>query len=186
MKPRHTVLGFFLFLAVSGGCTTTNPDFPMADSCSPGDRKCADPAPSPPVAMVCGRDENDMPGFINEPCPAATLCTSGLCTPSQGLMTCHSQTECAAGQVCVPLVADADARTVANYCVPAASAAAAPGQSCAKDSDCQSYRCLQNPSGKYCLQACATAQNCAASTTCRSFSVTVNGVQGTVLSCSAQ
>ena len=185
MKPRHAVLGFFLFLGVSAGCTTPNPDFPTPVSCSPGDRKCADPAPTPPVVMVCGRDENDAPGFINEPCPTSTLCTSGLCTPEKGLPTCHSQTECAAGQVCVPLVASADTPTVASYCLPAASGSAAPGQSCAKDSDCQSYRCLQQPRGRYCLQACATTQNCPASATCRSFSVTVNGVQGAVLSCSA-
>ena len=183
MKPRHAVLGFFLILGI--GCTSSNPDFPTPVSCNAGDRQCANPAPNPPVALVCGRDANDTPGFIEEPCPTSTLCASGLCTPTQALPACHSQTECGAGKVCVPLIISVDQPTLAMYCVPAASATAAPGQSCAKDSDCQSYRCLQHPLGRYCLQACATVQSCAASSACRSLNVTVNGVQGQVLSCGA-
>jgi len=190
MKPRHAVLGLFLMLGICTswvcGCTSTNPEYPTPVSCNLGDRTCAEPTRSPPVAMVCGRDASDALGFIEEPCPAATLCDSGLCTPAADAPACQSQTECAAGQVCVPLVTSAANPTLASYCVPAASAAAAPGAACSRDSDCQSYRCLQYPLGRYCLQSCATQANCPSSSPCRALSVTVHGVQGSILSCSPQ
>lgn len=186
MKPRHAVLGLFLILGAASGCTSPNPEYPNPTGCSPGERQCAAPPRDPPVAMVCGRDANDTPGFIEEPCPAATVCDSGLCTPAQGAPACQSQTDCAAGQVCVPLVTSAAAPALAMYCVPEAGAAAAPGLACGKDSDCQSYRCLQHPTGRYCLQACATQKSCSGSASCRAFNVTVNGVQGSILSCSPQ
>jgi hypothetical protein len=185
MKPRHAVLGLFLWLlGPSASCTSNNPEFPTTGTCNLGDRQCADPPRSPPVAMVCGRDATDALGFIEEPCPASTQCQSGQCNPTQGLPSCHSQTECAAGQVCVPLVSTDPTPVLASYCVPAASAATSPGQACAKDSDCQSYRCLQHSLGRYCLQSCATVQNCPPSSACRALSVTVNGVQGSILTCS--
>ena len=187
MRPRHAVVGLLLtVLFTSSRCTSPNPEFPTPTACSPGDRQCASPTTNPPVAMVCGRDVNDAPGFIAEPCPTDTLCDGGRCIPGQGMTTCQSQTECAAGQVCVPLVTAADAPVLAMYCVPQAATAVSPGLACQKDSDCQSYRCLQHPAGRYCLLACATEQNCAASASCRSFSITVNGVQGSILSCSPQ
>ena len=184
MKPRHAVLGLILILGAASSCTSPNPEYPNPTDCSPGERQCATPPRDPPVALVCGRDANDTPGFIEEPCPATTVCDSGLCTPGQGAPSCQSQLDCGAGEVCVPLVASAAAPALAMYCVPQASAAAAPGLACGKDSDCQSYRCLQHPTGRYCLQACATPQSCSGGASCRTFNVTVNGVQGSILSCS--
>ena len=190
MKPGHTVRGLVLVLGIWTssvlGCTSTNPEYPNPVSCNLGDRQCGDPTRSPQVAMVCGRDASDALGFIEEPCPTATLCDSGLCTPAADTTGCQSQTDCAAGQVCVPLVSSAASPTLSTYCVPAASAAAAPGAACSKDSDCQSYRCLQYPRGRYCLQTCAAQPSCAPSSPCRALSVTVNGVQGSILSCSPQ
>jgi hypothetical protein len=177
------MLGLLAMLGLAAGCTSNNPDFPT--SCTPGERQCAAQA-SPPVAQVCGRDQNDAPGYINEPCPTSTLCDSGRCVPPPAAPTCNSQSDCATGQACVPLVTSADQAMVALYCVPAASASAAAGAACNQDSDCQSYRCLQHSQGRFCLQACATNQNCAAGTTCRTFEVTITGVQGTLLSCSPQ
>lgn len=187
MKSRHAVLGLLLAsLSAASSCTSPNPEFPNPTSCSPGDRQCAAPTAGPPVAMVCGRDANDSPGFIEEPCPTSTLCDSGLCTPSQGTAPCQSQADCAAGLACVPLINSAAAPTLGMYCVPQAASAAIPGGSCAKDSDCQSYHCLQHATGRYCLEACTAQTSCGNNATCQTFNITVNGVQGSVLSCSPQ
>lgn len=177
--------GIALFGAVglggATGCTSQNPEF-SGPVCEPGERRCSGSG-----TQVCGRAADDSVAYIDEPCPATAACEAGRCTPPAGARACQGQTECRAGEVCALLVStQSGTPAIATYCVAAQSAAAAPGASCTRDSDCQSYRCLQHVQGRYCLQACEVSTTCASRASCLAFNVTVNGVQGTVRSCSPQ
>lgn len=167
-------------------CTSENPSFPDNGMCQPGDRLCG-PSRDRPIAVVCGRDASDRIVSLEEPCPVASQCEAGLCQPGAGQAACQKQADCPSGQSCVPLVADPSARLLGMFCVPSqpAPAAVPPGGTCTRDSDCQTYRCLQGASRKYCIQACETDTDCGLPVTCRPSTITITGIQGTVRACGA-
>lgn len=170
-------------LALSGaGCTTANPDFPDMSTCTLGERRCEQRDRA--VALVCGRDVDDRQVFLEELCPLTALCDSGRCQSPTGGKSCQSQTDCAATEVCTPLV-QPSLTMVALYCVPALPGAMPASSACTKDADCASYRCLQQSQGKFCLKACASDTACGGGRRCLPLSITVTGVQATISTCSA-
>jgi hypothetical protein len=169
-------LGFVLSLC---HCTTPNPDYPDLFTCNLGDRQCGTPRDRP-VTLVCGHDQNDSLALVEEDCPLGTLCDSGTCAPAAGATACVRQSDCGSGQSCVPLVSNG---ALSNFCVMNQSAAMAPGAACTADSDCQSYHCLQQAAGRFCLLSCSTSNNCQQPTTCQTLNVTITGVQGMVGAC---
>jgi hypothetical protein len=173
-------LGLFLFCFSQ--CTTSNPDYPDAFACNPGDRMCGT-ATDRPVSLVCGHDATDSLAWVKEPCPIGTLCdsTSATCAPAMGATPCQRQSDCSTGQSCVPLVQNG---ALSNFCVSNQPAAMPAGAACSQDSDCQSYHCLQQQNGLYCLKACSSPSNCQLPAVCQTLNVTITGVQGTVGSCS--
>lgn len=180
------VLGLSLGGMLSLGCTTPNPEY--VAPCQLGERVCSQAGGGDrPVTLVCGLGTDDEAVQIEEPCPLATQCEDGRCAPGVGARSCTGQSECAATEVCTPLVHSTLSGTggVGSYCVPAlASAPAAPLTSCQRDADCQSYRCLQHASGRFCLMACTNDTSCGKKARCLGFNVTITGVQGMVRSCS--
>jgi len=164
------------------GCTTANPDFPDMTACTLGERRCAQKDRA--VSLVCGRDPTDRQVFLEEVCPVSALCEAGRCQPPTAAKTCQSQNECAASEVCTPLV-QPGLTSVALYCVPAHPSGMAGSSPCAKDADCQSYRCLQQSQGKFCLKSCNTDGACGSGHRCLPLSLTVTGVQATISTCSA-
>lgn len=190
--PRFPRLGFFaaalLSVAAGFGCTSDNPEFDKP--CSPGDRLCAgSDAAGRALSQVCGRDPADRPVLIDEACPVSATCTDGFCMRPATAASCQRQADCAAGLACAPLVQTPDpgatSLALTSVCLPVQpSSAAASGAPCQADADCRSYRCLQHPSGRYCLDACSTDSDCARPKTCKSFNVTFFGVMGSIRSCS--
>ncbi len=168
------------FLAI--GCTTANPDYPDMSACALGERRCElrDRA----IAMVCGRDADDRQVFLEEPCPLQATCDVGRCQSPASGRTCQSVSDCAAAEVCSPLIQPGTS-TLSSYCVPALPSGASASAPCTKDADCASYRCLQQNQGKFCLKACNTDAVCGAGRRCLTLSITVTGVQGQVMTCSA-
>ncbi|MFO0577838.1 MAG: hypothetical protein U1A78_27845 [Polyangia bacterium] len=182
-------LAFYALLSLSGlaACTSQNPEY--VAPCTLGERSCAASTDDRPITQVCGLSGSGEAVLIDEPCPLATRCDGGRCAPGVGARPCTGQSECAATEVCTPLVQTAAAPgsldVVGSYCVPALSSApAAPGTACQRDADCQSYRCLQHIKGRFCLKACGSDTQCGPSARCLGFNVTITGVQGMVRSCS--
>lgn len=164
------------------GCTTANPDYPDMSACTLGERRCD--SRDRAIAMVCGRNADDRQVFLEEPCPLQSLCDSGRCLPPSGARTCQNFSDCAAGEVCTVLVSSS-ATTLATYCVPAQPGAVDASMPCTKDTDCATYRCLQQTQGKFCMKACGADGVCGGARRCLSLSITVTGVQGQVQTCSA-
>lgn len=187
--PLGRALAGLVLFSVSGlaACTSTNPEY--VAPCTLGERSCAASTDDRPITQVCGLSGSGEAVLIDEPCPLATRCDGGHCAPGVGARPCTGQSECAATEVCTPLVQTAAAPgsldVVGSYCVPALSSApAAPGTACQRDADCQSYRCLQHIKGRFCLKACGSDTQCGPSARCLGFNVTITGVQGMVRSCS--
>jgi hypothetical protein len=174
-------------VATLGACTSTNPEY--VAPCSLGERSCGATTDDRPITQVCGLNSSGEAVLLDEPCPLATRCDGGRCSPGVGARPCTGQSECAATEVCTPLVQVAAAPgsldVLGGYCVPALGGApAAPGTACQRDADCQSYRCLQHIKGRFCLKACGSDTQCGPSARCLGFNVTITGVQGMVRSCS--
>lgn len=164
------------------GCTTANPDYPDMSACTLGERRCdtRDRA----IAMVCGRDADDRQVFLEEPCPLQAACDTGRCIPPSGARPCQSFSDCGSGEACTPLVSPGTT-TLGTFCVPVQPGGSAASAPCTKDADCATYRCLQQTQGKYCMKACATDAVCGSTRRCLSLSITVTGVQGQIMTCSA-
>lgn len=196
MKTVDAVLGLLLTTGLSlgslsglTGCTSPNPEYPVTETCTPGVRQCSAAAASAPqqVAQVCGRDADDRLTLIDEPCPLSAACTEGRCLSSPTARACQSNIDCAGSEVCVPLVQNSQSGPqLAQFCVPAANAPYKSAERCTRDSDCQSYRCLQHAVNRYCLASCAAVNVCQPGSQCRTFNVTVTGVQGMLRSCSPE
>ena len=163
-------------------CTTDNPDYPDMTPCTLGERRCElrDRA----VAMVCGRDGEDRQVFLEEPCPLGSVCETGRCQPPVAARACLRHSDCAATEVCTPLIQPGQAQLL-NYCMPAQPGAATASSPCSKDADCQTYRCLQQSQGKFCFKACADDLACGSGHRCIPLSITVTGVQAMISTCSA-
>ena len=173
-------LGFALGLMLAS-CTAPNPDFPDALGCTPGDRQCG-VSTDRPIALVCGRDQDDNVVQISESCPLGTLCDAGRCAPPAGAKTCVRQSDCGDGKSCVPLVQNSALKT---FCVANQPNGSAPGSACSADRDCQSYHCVQLAQGRTCLTLCGSDNHCPIATPrCQALNVTITGVQGMVGSCS--
>lgn len=163
------------------GCTAPNPEYPEPLSCAPGERRCA-PSADSAMVQVCGRTLEGELTLIDEPCPQGTLCDGGRCAPAEGARSCTRQRDCESGTSCVPLVKDG---AVKSFCVPEQPAPIVAGDPCVRDHDCQSYHCLQQVQGRYCLLACGSDNHCPLATPrCQALNVTITGVQGMVGSCS--
>lgn len=163
-------------------CTAPNPDYPEPLDCTLGAWQCKGDGGSSTVAQVCGRDTWGELVFIDEACPTGARCETGRCVPAEGLPPCTRQSDCDSGKSCVPLVQGA---TLASFCVPNQSAAAAPGAACTDDRSCQSYHCLQQAQGRFCLLTCGSDNHCPRATPrCQPLNVTISGVRGMVGSCS--
>ena len=90
--------------------------------------------------------------FLEEPVRCNAVRLRSLSPPS-GARTCQNFSDCAAGEVCtVPL--SSSATTLATYCVPAQPGAVDASMPCTSDTDCATYRCLQQTQGKFCMKAC--------------------------------
>jgi hypothetical protein len=169
-----------VFLALCSQCTSANPDYPDAFSCTLGSRSCASPtAGQPAKPTVCGRDASDSLALLTESCPTAAACDSGRCTASVGAKSCQQQSDCASGQSCIPLVSGS---ALALFCLQNSPANQPAGTACTVDSDCQSGFCLQHAGGRSCLLACSGSQ-CQRPAVCQTLNITVTGIQGTVGSC---
>lgn len=165
------------------GCTGANPGYvPDGGDCQPGERLCVDNR-GVLLPVVCGLSQDGQLRRLVELCPSSAGCAEGLCVAPAGARTCARQEDCAAAEVCTPLVVSAGERRLVGTCQPR-GAGAAPEAACQRDEDCQSYLCLQHSRGRYCLRACAQAADCKIPATCRTFDVTVTGVQGKIQSCS--
>lgn len=177
-------LGLFGILVAGSmglvGCTMPNPDY--VAPCQLGERVCAQSS-ARPTSLVCGLSTDGEATLLEDPCPLDTRCETGRCVPGVGARTCANQSECAATEACTPLVLNDGG--LGSFCVTALTGApAAAGTACQRDSDCQTYRCLQHARGRFCLKSCATDASCGPSARCLGFSLTISGVQGMVRSCS--
>lgn len=179
-KTARWLLSFAVELLLFCQCTAANPDFLDGAFCTPGARRCGPPRDRP-IALVCGYDASKSPVWLEEPCPIGSECADGQCTAAKDTPPCQSQADCTGTQSCVPLLHD---NALSNFCVPSQPAAKPAGAPCSVDSDCQSYHCLEQQKGRFCLLACSSENNCASANHCQSLSVTIAGVQGTIASCS--
>lgn len=171
-----------LVAGVDFGCTATNPDYPEPPSCALGERHCKGDDGNSTVSQVCGRDTFGELVLIDEACPTGAHCEAGHCVAAPGLATCTRQSDCDSGKSCVPLVQGA---TLRSFCVPNQTATIPPGAACTDDRSCQSYHCLQQAQGRYCLLTCGSDNHCPLATPrCQALNVTISGVQGMVGSCS--
>jgi hypothetical protein len=164
-------------------CTAPNPLYTSdAAFCTIGTRQCLNSpnGTSPPTPVVCGLGTDGLT-LLTDRCPTGAQCQDGLCVPPTGAMTCVRQKDCP-GQSCVPLV-NGDA--LGTFCI-SNNGMVAPGGACQADSDCQSFLCLQQSTGKFCLEVCQTAKDCGIPRQCIPFNVTVTGIQGSILSCSTE
>lgn len=177
------VIALAMSFALSAlGCTTPNPDYPDMSTCTLGERRCEQRDRA--IALVCGRDATDKQVLLEEACPVSAICEAGRCEPPTGAKNCQNQSDCAVSEVCTPLV-QPGLGTIAMYCVPGEPGGMAGSSPCSKDADCQSYRCLQQSQGKFCLKACSADAVCGSGRRCLPLSLTVTGVQATISTCSA-
>lgn len=162
------------------GCTSPNPEYPEQNTCVLGERRCE--AKETAVALVCGRDAEDRQVFVSEPCPQSALCESGRCVPGLGARGCEKLADCTPQETCTPLVI-AGTAILGAFCVPLTAGLLPAGAACSKDTDCSTYRCLQQSQGKFCFHPCGSAQHCGPNRSCLSLSITVTGIQGQVKTC---
>jgi hypothetical protein len=184
MLARQWSTTGLLLVAFAGAwsCTGANPDY-MQTTCEVGLRLCVDSPRRPSYPVVCGRNTAGQLTLIDERCPQGAQCQAGLCLAPSGAKSCSRQRDCGATEACVPLLKDASAKALAQFCLPAAAAALAPAQRCERDEDCKTFFCVPFRNGNFCLKACTDDKDCTSPESCRPVDMTITGIAGRVQSC---
>jgi len=91
---------------------------------------------------------------------------------------CSRESECAAAEVCFPLLNDAETAFAPACLLPDAAATVAPGGLCATNQECQTAVCVSGLYSARCLQFCTAAGDCTGGLTCESVTFTLENEDG--------